>query len=430
MWLYLPSNCAPVSACSEKASTPDFSMWESIAEPFATWSGKPLLPPSLSRLWKREPLLRRLSGLTCSPSTADDSAAQWIASLLDSRAKTSVSPVAGPGSTASVLASSSESSTLPTIAVRGSSFWRTSQASLLPPPPLWTKPKAISKNERPPASWENWPTAGGMRNGSLFQRPTLERTTSGTGGSASLGAWPTPDCNTSTYSNGHMGQNIREATSLWLTPNVPNGGRSVSEALVQSKGMTPEGEKKTVGLESQTRYWATPKTITGGANSQRELRGAGGPDLQEQVQAWARPTPRATDGTNGGPNQAGSKGDLMLPSATAQWPTPASRDYKGANSADHALVTGGGRKHMDQLANFVEHSPYSPLAQETPVGQESSQTAQTSPRRLNPAFDCWLMGWPVWWTNPGITNSVRSEMELYRSRLHSQLSFLLGEQGS
>ena len=23
-----------------------------------------------------------------------------------------------------------------------------------------------------PASWENWPTAGGMRNGSLFQRPT------------------------------------------------------------------------------------------------------------------------------------------------------------------------------------------------------------------------------------------------------------------
>ena len=27
------------------------------------------------------------------------------------------------------------------------------------------------------------------------------------------------------------------------------------------------------------------------------------------------PTPRATDGTKGGPNQRGSKGDLMLPSA-------------------------------------------------------------------------------------------------------------------
>ena len=27
------------------------------------------------------------------------------------------------------------------------------------------------------------------------------------------------------------------------------------------------------------------------------------------------PTPRATDGTKGGPGQRGSKGDLMLPSA-------------------------------------------------------------------------------------------------------------------
>lgn len=30
------------------------------------------------------------------------------------------------------------------------------------------------------------------------------------------------------------------------------------------------------------------------------------------------PTPRATDGTHGAPNQRGSSGDLMLPSAVAQ----------------------------------------------------------------------------------------------------------------
>ena len=34
------------------------------------------------------------------------------------------------------------------------------------------------------------------------------------------------------------------------------------------------------------------------------------------------PTPRATDGTKGGPGQRGSKGDLMLPSAVALLPTP------------------------------------------------------------------------------------------------------------
>lgn len=44
------------------------------------------------------------------------------------------------------------------------------------------------------------------------------------------------------------------------------------------------------------------------------------------------PTPRATDGTKGGPGQRGSSGDLMLPSAVAMLPTPSARDYK-----DHTI---------------------------------------------------------------------------------------------
>jgi len=98
-----------------------------------------------------------------------------------------------------------------------------------------------------------------------------------------------------------------------------------------------DGTKRTVGLESQTKYWATPKA------NDAEKRGDVAhrphmPELVGQAQAW--PTPKGTDGTKGGPNQAGSKGDLMLPSAAAQWPTPAARDSKGANSEQHALVTG------------------------------------------------------------------------------------------
>src|SRR5690606_34088656 len=41
------------------------------------------------------------------------------------------------------------------------------------------------------------------------------------------------------------------------------------------------------------------------------------------------PTPRATDGTKGGPNQRGSKGDLMLPSAINLLPTPRALDATG-----------------------------------------------------------------------------------------------------
>jgi hypothetical protein len=112
--------------------------------------------------------------------------------------------------------------------------------------------------------------------------------------------------------------------SQWMTPNVPNGGH-VSPELVASKGMMENGQKRTVGLESQSKYWTTPQahdvTERGTVTHRPNM-----PDLVGQSQQW--PTLKGTDGTKGGPNQAGSKGDLMLPSATAQWPTPAARDFR------------------------------------------------------------------------------------------------------
>jgi hypothetical protein len=121
--------------------------------------------------------------------------------------------------------------------------------------------------------------------------------------------------------------NITLAASQWLTPNVPNGGRSVSAELVASKGTTEDGEKRTVGLESQTSkgdlmlpsaaaQWPTPRTISGGGES------------AERKQELGRTI-------SGG-------GDLQA--AVEMWPTPAARDVKGANSAEHALVTGGGQE--------------------------------------------------------------------------------------
>ncbi len=258
---------------------------------------------------------------------------------------------------------------------------------------------------------------------------------------------------------------------MWMPTNVPNGGRHVPPELVASKGTMEDGTKRTVGLESQTKYWSTPKA------NDAEKRGNVAhrphmPELVGQAQAW--PTPKGTDGTKGGPNQAGSKGDLMLPSAAAQWPTPsaavindgespetwharaallkekhrngngaglpltvaavqwptpAARDSKGANSAEHALITGGGRKHMDQLSNFVAHSSH--LAQPMPDGPPSCESGPASPqpstKRLNPAFGEWLMGWPVGWTIADPSASSASETALWRSALQQQLSCLFNE---
>lgn len=60
--------------------------------------------------------------------------------------------------------------------------------------------------------------------------------------------------------------------------------------------------------------------------------GDGGLDLRTAVSLL--PTPRATDGTHGGPNQRGSSGDLMLPSAVHLLPTPAVNDMGAAYTPD------------------------------------------------------------------------------------------------
>lgn len=73
------------------------------------------------------------------------------------------------------------------------------------------------------------------------------------------------------------------------------------------------------------------------------------------------------------------------------------------------------------LPAFIEHSDSLHPVLSTLDGRELSPTRRTLGPRLNPAFACWLMGMPIWWTNPGITSSVKSEMELWRCRLDAQL---------
>lgn len=396
---------------------------------------------SWQRAAKKAAWTQLLCGPTYSPSTLQRGMTLWIASSRDSRARICPLRAAGLGSTESVAGSSSTFSTLPMLAVRGASFWRTSQESLVPQLPLWTKkappsmsgittPKAFRKwalkmaaysKERPPESWENWPTAGGMRNGTLFQRPTWVPAMGGQGGSALRGdGWATPDCNTSTYSNGKMGPNIRQQASQWLTPNVPTGGRSVSAELVASKGMTDAGEKKTVGLESQTKHWATPNAHDG-RRPGADLRSTQGANLSRDAAVW--PTPRGTDGTKGGPNQAGSKGDLMLPSAAAQWPTPAASEAR-LGYQDWTRGMKGTQVSLSTVA-MDHHAHSSHLAQQTHPGPQSLSDGQSLPqpstKRLNPAFVEWLMGWPVGHTIAEPRDYAAEEMELWRSKLQSQL---------
>ena len=92
------------------------------------------------------------------------------------------------------------------------------------------------------------------------------------------------------------------------------------------------------------------------------------------------PTPRATDGTKGGPNQAGSSGDLMLPSAVQpeRW-----GQYAPAIARWEALTR--------------------------PAPSPTEPTGKAAAQRLSPAFVEWLMGLPAGWvTDPAIWSGWKS----------------------
>ena len=147
------------------------------------------------------------------------------------------------------------------------------------------------------------------------------------------------------------------------------------------------------------------------------------------------PTPRATDGTKGGPNQRGSSGDLMLPSAvqpdnllptpTAQaakhgctpdvtangygsnlrdiphlLPTPTRRDHKGRNQRDDdTCLPGAVRDDYGQYGPAItrwEQVIGEPAPPPTIQGKNGP--------RLNPDLPRWMMGFPPGWLD-GLTPS-------------------------
>ena len=91
--------------------------------------------------------------------------------------------------------------------------------------------------------------------------------------------------------------------------------------------------------------------------------------IAEVLAGWN--TPRATDGSNGGPNQSG--GALPHDAALSGWATPTTRDHKDGSSEGSVPVNG-------LLGRMVWSS--------------NAETESTGVSRLNPLFSLWLMGFP------------------------------------
>lgn len=169
------------------------------------------------------------------------------------------------------------------------------------------------------------------------------------------------------------GRNLTDEAALWMTPNVPNGGRTANHATQQGRTLVNDkGEKVQLGLEHQARTWPSPTTRMhkGGGDALTRKDGKSRLDMLDwAAEQWS--TPRASDGEKGGPNQSFGAGGIPLPTQAAAF----------------ALVD------------------YSLPDRPTPSGPKSAETR----RRLNPLFVEWLMGWPE-----GLSGFERSETEFAR----------------
>ncbi len=311
--------------------------------------------------------MRRSSGTFENLSAADArlSLREWLTlSVRDSHASRSASPESNAVPTTSATCGPQRSSAFAWYD-RDSASWKTCQGSLLPDT---SQPSLVIL-----------PRAGMTRDGVCFPQPKWERRINETG----CGLWPTPNVggggnppsllerkgNHFVRRSGKKAHlSLDQAVTMWPTPTVQDSANNAGPSqhhrnsnplnvavLYPTPTACEHTQNKSRGENAQLRLtlvgmarydkWPTPKASPSGPDFARATRpGTGSDDLITEVVKRTYPTARATDGTKGGPNQRGSKGDATLPSAVQ------------------------------------------------PTGKS------TRPTLLNPAWVEWLMGWPIGWT--------------------------------
>lgn len=283
---------------------------------------------------------RETSGCLIHPSGK----AEWIASMQDSLARIFLLLEKARGSKENGAGSSRKSYVQLTLFAPPSSSSKTPRSSS--PVDLTTFSGRL-------------PNAGMMRGGWFWQLPMLGRPILGSVGGASRGV-PT----------------------VTVADSRSSGGRAKS---------IENGSKAHAGT-SLTDFVLLP---TPTATNTKAVHQRGKDNGKTREPRRFVPTPRATDGAKGGPNNCGSKGDLALPAFAARFPTPTKSDGQGGAGCS-------GRSGGANLRTVVA----TPTARDWRSGRASRATMEKNSRplseqiggQLNPTWVAWLMGWPLAWT--------------------------------
>jgi hypothetical protein len=427
MWLIVPESF-PCSQVGEDWTSLSESQSQRL-EQSAMWRSK-LRRSRLWRLaWRKDPSIRRLSGATYEPLTADLGVSVWMESSAGSPVRTSAMQGSAPASAESAADCSLNTSESFARCNHDGSLLRTSpQLSLIPLEESYS---------------ENLPGSGSMRNGYLYEHRTSEPRTSGNERSSwPTVQWRTPDApgsggprnHRTTIGNGRQ-VTIAEQAEQWGTPTSRD----------YKDGACVDADVETNGLLGRQvlRNWATPSASDPERGDRSRLCAAdlkAGMDINTQARNWQTP---ATDSFR---SRGGARKDEMgldQQARKSNWPTPDAsvmNDGESATSrkARQAVLkekryngNGAGMPlAIASLTDAIRQVSFLPDPETSMHGDQSSPTVPTSRRRLNPAFVSWLMGWPIHWVIREPIPSGCSETELYLSRQRMHLSCLLGEQVS
>lgn len=405
-WVYVPG----LEASNSGSKLPSLDRFASL-----TWRGKLMPPLFWRRAWERVPWLPRLSGLMLEPSTLDRGVASWIASLQAIRANPTARRESGSERT-TIDGSSTEFS--------GSSM----SCGLLVSSERTSRGMRTANSASSSRHWKQWVTALRLE---CSQRPPLELPTS----ESDCSSWQTTRTARGAYTRDN-GDPTKERASLegqaakWTTPLASEGSRIARFA----QGGRPLDGMARDFMEGA--MWPTTKAMTGGGNSKRKERGAGGPDLQEAVRNW--PTIMASDD---GQKATKASYQIMLSNLAPHWspdcPSPSVQTIRGGSTSSpttlacyrrlRGMTCSALRSETKRLLRFGIRTRGKGWTREQPA----PFVRPAFRRRLNPLFTEWLMGWPIGWTGFEPLETEWSHwLRLSRGRLSAILSPRVSDQPS